>query len=152
MGLRCWCSLSHMQVQISKQSSSLNAFFPKGIWNNNMCWYLVKYPKSRWVCWDDIIGWGQAQLKGEKSLMSIICRIALRSAVYHIWQQRNAVIHQRRISFEEGIERMIRWEVKSRVKTRWIIVILFVCWIEQFAVFGEFLFSVLRKLFPSVAR
>ena len=50
--------------------------------------------------------------------MSIICRIALQSAVYHIWQQRNAVIHQRRISFEEGIERMIRWEVKSRVKTR----------------------------------
>ena len=47
----------------------------------------------------------------------MICRIALQSAVYHIWQQRNAVIHQGKISSEEGIERMIRCEVNSRVKT-----------------------------------
>ena len=34
---------------------------------------------------------------------------------WHIWQQCNAMIHQGRIKSEEGIPKMITWEVKCRI-------------------------------------
>jgi hypothetical protein len=54
--------------------------------------------------------WGEDQWKG-KSLRSTFCRIA-------IWQQRNDVLHQRKINSEKIILRKIRWEVKGREESR----------------------------------
>ena len=34
---------------------------------------------------------------------------------WHIWQQCNAMVHQGRINSEEGILKMITWEVKCRI-------------------------------------
>lgn len=64
------------------------------------------------------MSWGKTELKG-KSLKSVVCRLALWSGMYHIWQQRNAVIHQGRIKYKEGTEddqigRKVQFEISKR--------------------------------------
>ena len=46
-----------------------------------------------------------------------ICKLAWRAAVYHIWQQRNAIIHSRQIRTEEQIVKDVRKDVKCRLES-----------------------------------
>ena len=57
---------------------------------------LVKHPS---FYWDEIMAWGERHAKS-KSLRFNVFRLALWFAVYHIWQQRNGVLHQGRIYVE----------------------------------------------------
>jgi len=38
--------------------------------------------------WKSILVWGVKKLRG-KGLRAVICKVALRAIVYHIWMQRN---------------------------------------------------------------
>ena len=69
----------------TESTSSLNALLPSIIWKTLMSWCLVKHPS---FCWVEIMAWGERHAK-DKSLRSNVFRLALRFAVYHIWQQRN---------------------------------------------------------------
>ena len=60
-------------------------------------------------------GLGERHAKG-KSLRSNVFRLALWSSAYHIWQQRNGVLHQGRIYVEENILHLIKWEVRRRIE------------------------------------
>uniref|UniRef100_A0A2N9EMM7 RING-type domain-containing protein n=1 Tax=Fagus sylvatica TaxID=28930 RepID=A0A2N9EMM7_FAGSY len=42
--------------------------------------------------WDNLVVWGLGNLKG-KSLRVLLCKLAWWSSVYHLWLQRNAVVH-----------------------------------------------------------
>ena len=53
--------------------------------------------------WNDILEWGVSHWK-----RAPVLKFAWWAAVYHIWWQRNAVLHQGLINFEEGILKMIR--------------------------------------------
>ena len=78
-----------------------------------MSWCLVKHPS---FCWDEIMAWGERHAKS-KSLRFNVFRLALWSAVYHIWQQRNGVLHQGRIYVEKkNILHLIKWEVRRRIE------------------------------------
>lgn len=44
-----------------------------------------------------VTNWGENNLK-EKSLMAVICQLNLEAAIYHIRQQRSAIIHQENIN------------------------------------------------------
>lgn len=50
------------------------------------------------------------ELQSASSLKSLLYRLSLWSAVYHIWHQKNALIMS-----EDGIKKIIQWEVKKRI-------------------------------------
>ena len=41
------------------------------------------------VKWNDIVAWGEG-----KSLRAVICKLAIWVIVYHVWRQKNAIVHQ----------------------------------------------------------
>jgi hypothetical protein len=43
------------------------------------------------------MAWGVDYLRG-KSLRSLVCRLVMWLAIYHIWQQRNAILHNEMIN------------------------------------------------------
>jgi hypothetical protein len=52
--------------------------------------------------WNDILEWGMSHWK-----RAPVLKLAWWAAVYHIWWQRNVVLHQGLINSEEGILKMI---------------------------------------------
>jgi hypothetical protein len=54
------------------------------------------------------------QLKG-KSLKTRLCKLSLGAVVYHIWIQRNNLIHGNVVCSEEGRIARIKWEIRSRL-------------------------------------
>lgn len=43
------------------------------------------------------MAWGVDYLRG-KSLRSLVCRLVMWLAIYHIWKQRNAILHNEMIN------------------------------------------------------
>jgi len=60
------------------------------------------------------VEWSSAALKG-KSLWTILCRLCFGVAVYHIWKQRNDLIHGNVPRTEEQLVAHIRWEAKTKI-------------------------------------
>lgn len=50
-----------------------------------------------------------------------ICKLAWCAAVYHLWQQRNAVIHSGKIRTEEQIIKDVKRDVKRKIECRSIV-------------------------------
>ena len=66
--------------------------------------------------WQELVEWASNHLKGT-NCGAVLYKLAWWAAVYHIWQQRNAIIHCRRIKTEEQIVRDIKRDVKGRVES-----------------------------------
>uniref|UniRef100_A0A2N9H1D4 Reverse transcriptase domain-containing protein n=1 Tax=Fagus sylvatica TaxID=28930 RepID=A0A2N9H1D4_FAGSY len=64
----------------------------------------------------ELVEWASNHLKGT-NCRAVLYKLAWWAAVYHIWQQRNAIIHCRRIKTEEQIVRDIKRDVKGRVES-----------------------------------
>ena len=78
---------------------SRDHIFFRRIWDDLLKSCLVS---NAWFVWEDLIAWGARELKG-KGLRVIACKLALAwwATVYHIWLQRNAIVHEDRILTEE---------------------------------------------------
>ncbi|XP_062173652.1 uncharacterized protein LOC133879125 [Alnus glutinosa] len=63
--------------------------------------------------WDDLVEWSSVALKG-KELWTTLCRLCFGAAVYHIWRQRNDLLHGNVPRTEEQIVAYIHWEVKTK--------------------------------------
>jgi hypothetical protein len=50
--------------------------------------------------------------------VGLLCKLCLGAAVYHLWQQRNALLHGKTPRTEEQIVSRIRWEVKARIMAK----------------------------------
>jgi superfamily II helicase len=66
------------------------------------------------VDWELVAQWSVAAMQG-KSLKSSLCKLCLGGAVYHLWHQRNALLHGHTLKTEEAIVEQIKWEVRSRI-------------------------------------
>ena len=55
---------------------------------------------NRLFSWEDLIEWVSSNLKG-KGMRSNICRLGLWATMYHIWLQRNAIIHRGHIKVDK---------------------------------------------------
>ena len=64
--------------------------------------------------WEDLIAWGVRELKGNE-LRVIACKLSWWATVYHIWLQRNAIVHEERIWTEEQLKRSIIKDFKARL-------------------------------------
>jgi hypothetical protein len=64
--------------------------------------------------WDRVADWGGAVLHG-KSLKSSLGRLCFGAVVYHLWKQRNDLLHGNAPRTEEAIVAHIKWEVRSRI-------------------------------------
>jgi hypothetical protein len=60
--------------------------------------------------WDSVVVWCVAKLKG-KSLKVCLAKLFLGACIYHLWRQRNALLHGNYHRSEEAIVSQIRWEV-----------------------------------------
>jgi hypothetical protein len=60
--------------------------------------------------WDSVVVWSVAKLK-DKSLKVCLAKLCLGSCIYHIWRQRNALLHGNFPRSYEAIVGQIRWEV-----------------------------------------
>jgi hypothetical protein len=73
----------------SKGHLFFNCSFSRRIWRALMNTCLVKDPP---VEWDNVVRWFTADLQGI-SLKSSVCRLCLATVVYHLWRQRNDLLH-----------------------------------------------------------
>jgi hypothetical protein len=64
--------------------------------------------------WQDVLLEGCSNWK-KKSMLGALCRIVFGSAVYSIWQARNAIRFHGHPKSEEQILKMILWEVRTRI-------------------------------------
>jgi len=62
--------------------------------------------------WDLVVVRSVVRLKG-KSLKSCLAKLYLGACIYHLWKQRNALLHGITPKTEEVIFGQIRWEVRS---------------------------------------
>jgi hypothetical protein len=67
--------------------------------------------------WDEVAIWSITTMKGS-TLGSSVRKLCFGAAVYHLWLQRNALIHGKTPRTEEQIISRIRWEVRSRVMAK----------------------------------
>ena len=96
----------------SKDYIFFECSFTRRIWDDTMKLCLVS--NAQFV-WEDLIAWGARELKGKK-LRVIACKLAWWAMVYHIWLQRNAIVHEERIWTEEQLKRNIIKDVKTRLR------------------------------------
>jgi hypothetical protein len=66
------------------------------------------------VNWDDVVNWFKVGVNG-KSLKSALCNMCLGAAVYHLWRQRNDLLHGNPHCSEEAIVSHIKWQVRARL-------------------------------------
>jgi hypothetical protein len=64
--------------------------------------------------WDDIVVWSLKVLQG-KSLRAVLGRLCFGAAVYHIWKQRNDILHNNTPQTEEAILTRVRWEARAKI-------------------------------------
>jgi hypothetical protein len=85
--------------------------FSKRIWKELMELCDVENPVENW---DDIRAWCGTVLRRD-CFKSRLCILCLGVATYHIWKQRNAILHSNNILSEEAIIGKIKWVVKARM-------------------------------------
>lgn len=66
------------------------------------------------IDWESVSEWSIAVLHG-KGLKSSLGKLCFWACVYHLWKQRNALIHGKIPKTEEAIILQIKWEVRSRI-------------------------------------
>lgn len=64
--------------------------------------------------WDDVIREGCRNWKS-KAMYDVLCKLVLRSTVYHLWRARNEIQHSGIPNTEDQILKVIIWEVRSRI-------------------------------------
>jgi hypothetical protein len=67
--------------------------------------------------WDEVEVWGPKVMRG-KSLQSCLGKICFATVVYHLWKQRNALLHSNNPCTEEAILARIWWEVRARIMNK----------------------------------
>jgi len=67
--------------------------------------------------WKSILVWGVKKLRG-KGLRAVICKVALRAIVYHIWMQRNHRIFGGQVCSKENASKIISLDVKAKVSSK----------------------------------
>lgn len=99
----------------ARQEYSMHLFFQcsfsRRIWRTLMELCLIADPK---VEWDEVTVWCSSDLKG-KNLHSTLCKLSLGAIVYHLWRQRNNLLHGNIPKTEESIVAQIKWEVRSKI-------------------------------------
>jgi hypothetical protein len=66
------------------------------------------------VDWEEVVQWFVKDLQGT-SLKANACRLSLAAVVYHLWWQRNALMHGNTPRTEEAIVSQVKWQVCSRL-------------------------------------
>jgi hypothetical protein len=63
------------------------------------------------VEWEDVAAWSTNELKGEKPLYQSV-QALFWATVYHLWRQRNDLMHYNAPRSEEQIMAHVQWEVR----------------------------------------
>jgi hypothetical protein len=64
--------------------------------------------------WEKVVTRCVAKLRG-KGLQASLGKLCLSACIYHLWQQRNALVHNINLRSEEAIVKHITWEVRTRI-------------------------------------
>jgi hypothetical protein len=62
------------------------------------------------VQWDEVMHWFIEKVRG-KSLKTFLCKLCLGATIYHLWKQRNNLLHGNTPRSEEVIVSQIKWQV-----------------------------------------
>jgi hypothetical protein len=66
------------------------------------------------IDWEEVVRLFVKDLQGT-SLKANACRLSLAAVVYHLWRQRNALLHGNTPRTEEDIVSQVKWQVGSRL-------------------------------------
>jgi len=66
------------------------------------------------VSWNDVVNGFKGGMNN-KSLKSALCRLSLGAPVYHLWNQRNDLLHGNPARSEEALVLQIKWQVRARL-------------------------------------
>jgi hypothetical protein len=69
------------------------------------------------IDWDLFLLWCNNHLKG-RSLFFIVCKLCLGASVYHLWKQRNALLHGNPLHTEESLVLQVNRDVRLRLLAR----------------------------------
>jgi len=64
--------------------------------------------------WEKVMTWSIATLQG-KGLQASLGKLCLGACIYHLWQQRNALVHNNNLRTEVAMVKQITWEVCIRI-------------------------------------
>jgi len=81
------------------------------VWKILLFACLISDPRQEW---DDVVELSSVALKG-KEIWTTLYRLCFGAAVYHIWRQRNDLLHGTVPRTEEQIVAYICWEVKTKI-------------------------------------
>lgn len=74
-----------------------------------MNFFLVSDPEFEW---DELVAWGLAH---QKAKVLRVCKLAWWSSLYHIWLQKNAIMHASKVWCEKQSLKSIRRNVSARL-------------------------------------
>jgi hypothetical protein len=64
--------------------------------------------------WEKVLTWSIATLQG-KGLQASLGKLCLGACIYHLWQQRNVLVHNSNLRTEETMVKQITWKVCTRI-------------------------------------
>jgi hypothetical protein len=64
--------------------------------------------------WEKVMTWSIATLQW-KGLQASLGKLCLGQCIYHLWQQRNALVYNNNLKTEETMVKQITWEVRTRI-------------------------------------
>jgi hypothetical protein len=64
--------------------------------------------------WEKVMTWSIATLQG-KGLQASLGKLCLGACIYHLWQKRNALVHNNNLRIGEIMVEQIIWNVRIRI-------------------------------------
>jgi hypothetical protein len=99
------CSFCHGCLE-SRDHLFFSCSFSSRVWKRVIATCFISNPRKEW---EDIKG---------KSIWTTLCKVCLGASIYHLWRQRNDLLHGNVPRTEEQIIAHIPWEVKKKIMAR----------------------------------
>ncbi|KAL9309953.1 putative EF-hand domain, reverse transcriptase zinc-binding domain-containing protein [Arabidopsis thaliana] len=106
------CSLCSLAVE-SRDHLLLTCFYSAQIWLQILA--RIDPNRSLFVSWAELLSWLRAS---SVSAPSTLRKVAAQTSIYHIWKQRNNVIHNQIIIPNVTVFKLINREIKNIITAR----------------------------------
>lgn len=99
-------------LQVRRDHLFFQCSFTKRVWESIIRLCLISDFNTSW---QELVDWSVVHLQ-RKGLRATLSKTAWWAAIYHLWSQRNAILHVKRLYSEDQHFRIIKTDVRGRVE------------------------------------
>ena len=96
-------------LQVRRDHLFFQCSFTKRVWESIIRLCLISDFNTSW---QELVDWSVVHLQ-RKGLRATLSKIAWWAAIYHLWSQRNAILHVKRLYSEDQHIRIIKTDVQE---------------------------------------